>query len=195
MVEIAYGVVPSCEGRGYATEAARARIHFATGDPRVKRIRAHTRPEANASTRVLAKCGFVYVGPVVDPEDVRSGGGNETHSILERHERDFVMATGQAVFVPGEWRSLASCLGLSPRECGIVRAVFDGHSEKDTAARLGLSPHTVHTYLWRIYRKLSVQSRESCWCASSQNFVPFPNAAAPGASAPRADSARCSLIG
>ena len=40
-----------------------------------------------------------------------------------------VTGTGQAVFVPGEWRSLASCLGLSPRECGIVRAVFDGHSE------------------------------------------------------------------
>jgi len=69
MVEIAYGVVPSREGRGYATEAARALIHFATGDARVKRIRAHTRPEANASTRVLAKCGFEHVGPVVDPED------------------------------------------------------------------------------------------------------------------------------
>jgi len=68
--------------------------------------------------------------------------------------------TGHAVFVPGEWRSLAACLGLSPRECGIVRAVFDGNSEKDAAARLGLSPHTVHTYLWRIYRKLRVQSRE-----------------------------------
>ena len=36
---------------------------------RVKCIRAHTRPEANASTRVLAKCGFVLIGPVVDPED------------------------------------------------------------------------------------------------------------------------------
>lgn len=34
MVEIAYGIVPSFEGRGYATEAARALIHFAleTGD-------------------------------------------------------------------------------------------------------------------------------------------------------------------
>jgi RimJ/RimL family protein N-acetyltransferase len=69
MVEIAYGVVPSREGQGYATEAARALIHFATADPRVKTLRAHTLPEANASTRVLAKCGFVHVGPVVDPED------------------------------------------------------------------------------------------------------------------------------
>jgi ribosomal-protein-alanine N-acetyltransferase len=69
MVEIAYGVVPSREGRGYATEAARALIHFASNDTRVRTIRAHTRPEANASTRVLAKCGFAHVGPVVDPED------------------------------------------------------------------------------------------------------------------------------
>ncbi len=69
-------------------------------------------------------------------------------------------ASGQAVFVPSEWRSLSLCLGLSPRECGIVRGVFDGDSEKRIAERLGLSPHTVHTYVWRIYRKLQVQSRE-----------------------------------
>jgi RimJ/RimL family protein N-acetyltransferase len=69
MVEIAYGVVPSREGRGYATEAARALIRFANGDARVRLLRAHTRPEPNASTRVLTKCGFVHVGQVVDPED------------------------------------------------------------------------------------------------------------------------------
>jgi [ribosomal protein S5]-alanine N-acetyltransferase len=69
MVEIAYGVVASREGRGYATEAARALIHFATADSRVRTIRAHTRAEANASTRVLTKCGFAHVGAVVDPED------------------------------------------------------------------------------------------------------------------------------
>jgi RimJ/RimL family protein N-acetyltransferase len=61
--------VPSREGRGYATEAARALIHFAASEPSVRTIRAHTLPEANASTRVLAKCGFVHVGPVVDSED------------------------------------------------------------------------------------------------------------------------------
>jgi len=85
-----------------------------------------------------------------------------------------VSGTGQAVFVPGEWRSLASCLGLSPRECGIVRAVFDGNSEKDTAARLGLSPHTVHTYVWRIYRKLHVQSREELLVRVFAEFRTLP---------------------
>jgi len=85
-----------------------------------------------------------------------------------------VNGTGQAVFVPGEWRSLANCLGLSPRECGIVRAVFDGDSEKRTAERLGLSPHTVHTYLWRIYRKLNVQSREGLLVRVFAEFRTLP---------------------
>jgi ribosomal-protein-alanine N-acetyltransferase len=64
-----YGVVPAYEGRGYATEAAGALLRFAAEDDRVRLVRAHTLPEANASTRVLRKCGFVHIGEVVDPED------------------------------------------------------------------------------------------------------------------------------
>ena len=69
MVEIGYGVVPSREGRGYATEAAAAVVAFAFEQPDVKTVRAHTLPARNASTRVLLKCGFTHVGEVVDPED------------------------------------------------------------------------------------------------------------------------------
>ena len=69
MVEIAYGVDPSCQGQGFATEAAGALLRYAAADPRVRLLRAHTLPEANASTRVLGKCGFVHIGEVVDPED------------------------------------------------------------------------------------------------------------------------------
>jgi len=81
---------------------------------------------------------------------------------------------GQSVFGPSEWRSLATALNLSPRECGIVRSVFDGASEKDAAVHLGLSPHTVHTYLWRIYRKLQVQSREELLVRVFAEFRSFP---------------------
>ncbi len=63
--------------------------------------------------------------------------------------------TGHAVFVPGEW-------------------LFDGNSEKDAAERLGLSPHTVHTYLWRIYRKLRVQSREELLVRVFAEFRALP---------------------
>ena len=67
--EIAYGIVPEYQGRGYATEVAAALVDFAVKSGRVRIARAHTLPEKNASTRVLTKCGFEFVGEVVDPED------------------------------------------------------------------------------------------------------------------------------
>jgi ribosomal-protein-alanine N-acetyltransferase len=69
VVEIAYGVDAAYQGQGYATEAARALVRYAFGSGRVRRVRAHTWPEENASTRVLTKCGFEWIGAVVDPED------------------------------------------------------------------------------------------------------------------------------
>jgi RimJ/RimL family protein N-acetyltransferase len=68
-VEVAYGIVPSFEGQGYATEAAAALVDFAFSSGQARTVRAHTLPEANASTRVLLKCGFRHVGMVVDPDD------------------------------------------------------------------------------------------------------------------------------
>ena len=69
VVEIAYGVAPEFQGRGYATEAAKALTDFAFHSRLVRVVRAHTLPEPNASMRVLTKCGFHFVGDVVDPED------------------------------------------------------------------------------------------------------------------------------
>jgi [ribosomal protein S5]-alanine N-acetyltransferase len=69
MVEIAYGVNPEYQGKGYATEAAAALVSYALGTGQVRVVRAHTLPEPNASTRILTKCGFRQVGEVIDPED------------------------------------------------------------------------------------------------------------------------------
>jgi RimJ/RimL family protein N-acetyltransferase len=69
VVEIAYAIVPAKEGRGYATEAASSLVAFAFSDPRVRLVRAHTLPTANASTRVLTKCAFTHTCEIVDPED------------------------------------------------------------------------------------------------------------------------------
>ncbi len=69
VVEISYGVNPDHHGKGYATEAAQALTAYAFSIGKVRVVRAHTRPEPNASTRVLAKCGFRRVGEVIDPED------------------------------------------------------------------------------------------------------------------------------
>ena len=68
-VEIAYAINPEHQGRGNATEAARALTDYAFATGQVRLVRAHTLPESNASTRVLTKCGFHHVGAVIDPED------------------------------------------------------------------------------------------------------------------------------
>ena len=69
VVEIAYGIAPVFQGRGYATEAADAGTAFAFADGRVRLVRAHTLPTHNSSTRVLEKCRFMRTGEVEDPED------------------------------------------------------------------------------------------------------------------------------
>jgi RimJ/RimL family protein N-acetyltransferase len=69
VVELAYGIEPEHQSKGYATESARtlARFAFETGE--VSCVRAHTMPDNKASQRVLAKCGFERLGIVEDPED------------------------------------------------------------------------------------------------------------------------------
>jgi RimJ/RimL family protein N-acetyltransferase len=69
VVEISYGTDPDYRGKGYATEAAQALVRYAFGNSRVRVVRAHTIEKANASTRVLQKCGFRYISEVIDPED------------------------------------------------------------------------------------------------------------------------------
>jgi RimJ/RimL family protein N-acetyltransferase len=69
MVEIAYGVASDQEGKGFATQAAVALINYAFSITQVNLVRAHTLPDSKASKRVLAKCGFRYLGEVNDPED------------------------------------------------------------------------------------------------------------------------------
>ena len=69
VVEVAYGIVPGFQNRGYATEAAEAAVAFAFDGDQVRLVRAHTLPTLNASTRVVEKCGFTRTGEVEDPED------------------------------------------------------------------------------------------------------------------------------
>lgn len=69
VAEIAYGIAPAYQGKGYATEVANALIEFASRDKSVRLLCAHTLAETNASTRILEKCGFKKVGETVDPEN------------------------------------------------------------------------------------------------------------------------------
>ncbi len=66
---------------------------------------------------------------------------------------------GRALLSPAEWRMAAAALKLSPRELEIVQCIFDGKIEGAIALRLGISTHTVHTHVKRLYRKLGVCDR------------------------------------
>lgn len=68
-------------------------------------------------------------------------------------------STGQFVFDDDAWEAIAQSLKLSDREFQIVQCVFDDRKELAIATDLDISPHTVHTYLERLYRKLGVSSR------------------------------------
>ncbi len=48
---------------------------------------------------------------------------------------------------------------LTAREREVAQGLGQGLSEKQLAARLGITVHTVHTYVKRLYRKLHVNSR------------------------------------
>lgn len=68
-VEIAYGIEPECQGRGFATEVAAALVDVARASGQVRTVLAHTLPAGAASARVLEKNGFMRVGTVMDADD------------------------------------------------------------------------------------------------------------------------------
>ena len=63
-IELAYHVVPSAWGRGYATEAAAALLDAAWRETDLERVLAFAFEDNRASTRVMQKLGMRYEGHV-----------------------------------------------------------------------------------------------------------------------------------
>ena len=74
-------------------------------------------------------------------------------------ESPIVVSSRDAVFPPSAWQGMQGALHLSNRELQIVQGVFRDEKEACIAYELGISPHTVNTYLQRLYSKLHVSSR------------------------------------
>jgi ribosomal-protein-alanine N-acetyltransferase len=74
--EIGYSVLPEFQGRGYATEAARAFVAWVFAHADIETITAQTFPELTASIRVMEKCGMSF-----------AGAGYEERAILYRLRR------------------------------------------------------------------------------------------------------------
>lgn len=72
---------------------------------------------------------------------------------------------------PMEWSKLATMLKLSNREKQIVVAILNGWDETRIGAALSISPHTVHTYVGRLYQKVGCNSRSEFITHVFQRYV------------------------
>ncbi len=91
-------------------------------------------------------------------------GAAVSHMCEGEHRCEWL--TGNGYHHPGRhaicmagWQSVFENLSLSQRESEIVQALFDDQSEQEIADGLGISRHTVHTHVERLYRKVDVTSR------------------------------------
>jgi DNA-binding NarL/FixJ family response regulator len=60
---------------------------------------------------------------------------------------------------------------LSHREIEIVKEVENGLTYKDIAAKLSISPHTVHTHIKNIYEKLHAKDRQGALVAARKKGI------------------------
>ncbi len=58
----------------------------------------------------------------------------------------------------GNPKALAA-LGISPRELAVLHELAAGHSNKEIAANLKVSPNTVKTHVSRLFEKLGAKGR------------------------------------
>jgi ribosomal-protein-alanine N-acetyltransferase len=69
MVEVGYTLLPEARGNGYAIEAVRAAVDWATGVHGVRRFRASVAPDNERSLNLIAKLGMRQTGEQWDAED------------------------------------------------------------------------------------------------------------------------------
>lgn len=80
----------------------------------------------------------------------------ESRPLCESHNHK--RCTPVSFLSDGDWERILTLLRLSPREAEIAALAMQDESVLTVAARLGISPHTVHTYRDRLFRKLAVSS-------------------------------------
>ena len=87
-VEIAYHIMPTAWGRGYATEAAKATLEFGFNSLGLEAILGYVMTGNIASCKVLEKSGMTYVGlaryPGVDFDVRKYIAKRETWSIAPK---------------------------------------------------------------------------------------------------------------
>jgi DNA-binding NarL/FixJ family response regulator len=72
-------------------------------------------------------------------------------------EQDAVLALGRFARRAREGAEVAA--DLTSREQQVLELLSDGHTMRQIATRLGISPRTVETHVAKVYRKLGVRTR------------------------------------
>jgi DNA-binding CsgD family transcriptional regulator len=94
-------------------------------------------------------------------------------------EREIVhLAHGECSWLFGRRPAVSAALtaNWSRRERETLDLLLTGASEKTAAARLGVSPHTLHGYVKAIYRRLGVASRPELMARALSRSSPEPAA-------------------
>lgn len=107
---------------------------------------------------------LLYLLPGTEEVRLLSARRPRSRAPLRRHDLRLVrmlLLDVLRLFDRGELLGLPRNNGqrLSPREWETLQCLLAGDSEKQIAARLHLSPHTVHTYVKSLYRRFEVSSR------------------------------------
>lgn len=64
-----------------------------------------------------------------------------------------------AIFTESEWLEIVNELSLPPRQAGVMKYLFLGHSDKQIARELQISVPTVRTHLSRLFSRFDAQDR------------------------------------
>lgn len=107
-------------------------------------------------TRVLLISGAGRISPSAARAAGAAGFVSKDWSAADITAAMRMVAQGMTVFGPG---SEAPAAGLSDRERQVLRLISAGSTNREIAARLHLSPHTVKEYTSTLYRKLGVRNR------------------------------------
>lgn len=84
--ELFYGLTPSAQGKGLASEAARAVLHYALAFPGIESVWAATRVEHAVSVAVMERIGMVFE---------RRGDLDGVESVVYRARRSTLAGTQQ----------------------------------------------------------------------------------------------------
>ena len=108
------------------------------------------------STRVLLISGAGWISPAAARAAGASGFVSKDWSAHDVAMAVRMVGKGMTVFAP---RAEQPAVPLTEREREVLTLMASGATNKEIAARLYLSPHTVKEYTSSLYRKLKVRNR------------------------------------